>query len=488
MNKIIYLLSFLLISCASNLKKTNKELVEDTNLKMSDVGYIFDMKDNSFNEYYGKIQFINALISNQEIIYLRPGETTRPLGSYLSSVLNKYKLNLVKDGKNDKKIWKNHYDKGNVVDLKSVYNDIFQLLKGEENFSESFSAFNSFNSYLYEAIDKYSRLYPIRKVHTEVNNENDVTMNYSFGFNWEYKNKKKGIIEITKSINENGKVILKKGTLVKGVYVDKKLIPFTKSNIIKIRNHFESGVEIVILSVILNDNVDKKVLVHKKLIEKKLHYVELRKNGTLYIKINEFSHLDQAKDLRLKIVKNLFASKNILIDLSDNPGGSIETAGLITEFFSREGDILYSYKRLFSDVRHPENVETVLSTYAHNPLDIKVPIYVLINKDSASASEMLALSLKENNRAIILGEKSFGKGIGQSSVSQFENFNYLKKNDDMVLYITNLLVAGPSGKSIHKVGVIPSVSENDKCWQITNKDLLSRAFNYIKCKKQLEKI
>ena len=95
------------------------------------------------------------------------------------------------------------------------------------------------------------------------------------------------------------------------------------------------------------------------------------------------------------------------------------------------------------------------------PLDKELPLAVLINQSSASASEIFAGALKDHKRAIILGENSYGKGSVQSIIP-------LKNGGGMRLTISKYYL--PSGKSISEVGITPDiiVEEDDKDFLINS--------------------
>lgn len=95
----------------------------------------------------------------------------------------------------------------------------------------------------------------------------------------------------------------------------------------------------------------------------------------------------------------------LVLDLRFNPGGLLEEANAIADFFLREGIIVSTKGRV-----HEERVARAVGPGTLP----EFPIAVLVNGDSASASEILAGALKENNRAIVVGERSFGKGSVQS--------------------------------------------------------------------------
>lgn len=162
-----------------------------------------------------------------------------------------------------------------------------------------------------------------------------------------------------------------------------------------------------------------------------------------YIRIKTFNKettvsLHRAlKDLQEKLGEQL---KGYILDLRDNPGGLLDQAVSVSDTFLTKGEIVSIRGR---------QTENVTRFEARSPdLSHGLPLAVLINGGSASASEIVAGALQDHHRAIIMGAKSFGKGSVQSVVP-LRNGGALK--------ITTALYYTPSGKLIQKQGIIPDV-------------------------------
>ena len=139
--------------------------------------------------------------------------------------------------------------------------------------------------------------------------------------------------------------------------------------------------------------------------------------------------------------------KGYILDLRNNPGGLLSQAIRITDFFLDNGEIVSTKGRKSSENRRWFAKEGDLT-------DGK-PIIVLINYGSASASEIVAGALKDHKRAIILGDRSYGKGSVQSIIP-------LRNDGAIRLTIAKYYL--PSGTSISEVGVTPDIQvdeEND---------------------------
>ena len=159
-----------------------------------------------------------------------------------------------------------------------------------------------------------------------------------------------------------------------------------------------------------------------------------------YIRLKSFN--ENSDRQFIKKIKNFEKQKLIgyIIDLRNNPGGLLNQAVTITDFFLEEGEIVSTKGRRISETR---------KFFAKTGDGIKgKPVIVLINNGSASASEIFAGALKDHKRAIILGENSYGKGSVQSIIP-------LKNGGGIRLTISKYYL--PSGESISEVGVSPDI-------------------------------
>ncbi len=156
----------------------------------------------------------------------------------------------------------------------------------------------------------------------------------------------------------------------------------------------------------------------------------------LYIKLDRFS--DETPFQVRNIVSNFLkskAQKSIIIDVRDNPGGILESAVSICEMFLPLGATIVS-------MEGRNKYQNKVYKNITNPLDTTTPIVVLVNSSSASASEVLAGAFQDNDRAIIIGQPTFGKGLIQS-VAILPYASYLK--------ITTAKYFTPSGRSLHRL-------------------------------------
>ena len=160
-----------------------------------------------------------------------------------------------------------------------------------------------------------------------------------------------------------------------------------------------------------------------------------------YIKIRDFSEhtgeqFDEALDQLLK--KGI---DSLIIDLRNNPGGLLDSAVEVAEPFFKKGELI-----VYTQGRKAADRENFLSETEGDPL--RMPMAVLINGDTASAAEIVAGALKDTGRAVIVGERSFGKGSVQS---------IFKLKNGEGLRLTTAHYFTPSGVKIHGAGIAPQV-------------------------------
>jgi len=131
----------------------------------------------------------------------------------------------------------------------------------------------------------------------------------------------------------------------------------------------------------------------------------------------------------------------LILDLRNNPGGLLDAAVEVAEPFFRKGELI-----VYTQGRDPKDRESFLSESRRAP--VNVPVVVLINAGTASAAEIVAGALRDTHKAVLVGERSFGKGSVQS-IFQLKNGEGLR--------LTTARYYTPSGVTIHEKGVDPQV-------------------------------
>jgi len=141
------------------------------------------------------------------------------------------------------------------------------------------------------------------------------------------------------------------------------------------------------------------------------------------------------KDAEAELIKE--GAKSLIVDIRDNPGGLINTAVDIADMLLDQGDVITQF------AQRGEIYETVRATKGATE---KLPVVLLVNENSASASELLAGALKDNKAATLVGTTTYGKGVSQV-------FGYT--NDGMAFKISINYFLTPNGDEIQGVGVKP---------------------------------
>jgi carboxyl-terminal processing protease len=174
---------------------------------------------------------------------------------------------------------------------------------------------------------------------------------------------------------------------------------------------------------------------------------EILEPGFGYARISSFQ-THTAEDLRKAIEKlkkdNKASLNGLILDLRNNPGGILNAAVGVSDLFLDSGMIVYTEGRI---------ADSKLK-FTAKPSDIlrDAPIIVLVNGGSASASEIVAGALQDHERAIIMGERTFGKGSVQT---------ILPMNNEAALKLTTARYFTPSGRSIQASGIEPDIIINN---------------------------
>lgn len=165
-------------------------------------------------------------------------------------------------------------------------------------------------------------------------------------------------------------------------------------------------------------------------------YIE---NGIAVIKLPVFQN-----NTRQDIINHLSGIENqiqgVVLDLRNNPGGVLDAAVEVASLFMR--------KQVVTQVKNRNGIERVLETQG-SPVLESVPVVILQNRYSASAAEVLASALQTHERALIVGETSYGKGSVQSVVPIGNNQG---------IKLTTAYYLTPKGEMIDKIGVKPDVT------------------------------
>lgn len=164
---------------------------------------------------------------------------------------------------------------------------------------------------------------------------------------------------------------------------------------------------------------------HYQMIDEKIGYIAFNRFNTKGSKAIK-SAFDELKDSGMD---------KLILDLRGNPGGLLNEAVDITNFFIPKGEVVVTTKGKLAKLSETYRTK-------NEPIDTEIPMVVLIDRNSASASEIVAGSLQDLDRAVIMGDRSFGKGLVQ---------RYLDLSYGTKLKITISKYYTPSGRNIQEL-------------------------------------
>ena len=203
----------------------------------------------------------------------------------------------------------------------------------------------------------------------------------------------------------------------------------------------KSGTAITLTIRRLNINEPITVKIVREVIKTKSVISEVKENIG-YLRLRSFNEKsgDELIDKIKEIKRSNTNITGYILDLRNNPGGLLSQAIKISDAFLDSGEIVSTKGRDLRDIK-------VYNSKKGDEINGK-PLIVLINQGSASASEIVAGALKDHKRAIVVGEKSFGKGSVQS-IMPLSNGGGLR--------LTTAKYYLPSGETIEEIGVLPDI-------------------------------
>lgn len=157
------------------------------------------------------------------------------------------------------------------------------------------------------------------------------------------------------------------------------------------------------------DDTLRMDLTRKKIVISNVPYYGMVNDDTGYIKLTDFT-TNASSDVRQALIAlKAQGAEKLILDVRDNPGGILKEAVSIVNLFIPKG------REVVRTIGKLESVNAVYKT-ERSPLDKDIPLVVLINERSASAAEIVAGALQDYDRAVLIGKRTFGKGLVQTTI------------------------------------------------------------------------
>ena len=273
-----------------------------------------------------------------------------------------------------------------------------------------------------------------------------------------------GLVKVISPIEDSPafKGGVKSGDLI--MQLDEKLVKgMSLNDAVKImRGKPNTSIKLTILRK--GENKPIYITLIRAIIKTQIVKYKLPEPGYAYLRVTQFqehSAEDLAKAIKALREQNKGPLKGLVLDLRNNPGGLITAAvGISAAFVPKDALVVYTEGRT-EDAKmrltaNPENYARGGQSgdfLADLPADIKtVPMVVLINGGSASASEIVSGALQDHKRAVIMGTQSFGKGSVQT---------ILPMNNGTAIKLTTARYFTPNGRSIQAKGIVPDIVVED---------------------------
>jgi carboxyl-terminal processing protease len=205
------------------------------------------------------------------------------------------------------------------------------------------------------------------------------------------------------------------------------------------------GTDIVLTIVREGQEAPLKLTITRDVIKVKSVKQRMLEAGFGYVRISQFQattadNLIEAIGALKKELKKDEKLRGLVLDLRNNPGGVLNGAVAVSDAFLDKGLIVYTEGRIAdSRLRFNATPDDVITG---------APLVILVNQGSASASEIVAGALQDHKRAIIVGERTFGKGSVQTIVPL---------SNDTAVKLTTARYYTPNGRSIQAEGIVPDI-------------------------------
>lgn len=278
-------------------------------------------------------------------------------------------------------------------------------------------------------LDPYTRFYDEQGVEeVKINSLGEYS---GIGAQSKFYNNKLLLVEIYEGFSAD-KAGLKIGDQI--VKIDDILVDDYENNEVSalLKGAIDSTVDLIIKrqDEILNFSIKRE-----KIIVNPVPHYQMINEEIGYIAFTKFNNKASESVKNAIVDLKSLGLKKLILDLRGNPGGLLNEAVSITNFFVAKDELVVSTKAKLK--KWSETYKT-----KNEPLDLEIPLVILIDKSSASAAEIVAGSLQDLDRAVIIGQRSFGKGL----VQRYRNLSYGTK-----FKLTISKYYTPSGRNIQEL-------------------------------------
>lgn len=305
-----------------------------------------------------------------------------------------------------------------------------------------------FNAYFSVVLDPHSYLIPFEAFDSLVASSDSSTI--GVGVNLRRGNDSFRITRVVSGSSANRKGLSKGDHIIKldGV-LTQDLQDYEVSQLLKGDEGTSVKVQIRRGSQVFEVDL-QRTFVNVKSVESRL--IEKRSHKIGVLTLSKFSQ-GSCVLLRKEIVRLVEdGAQGMILDLRDNPGGDIAESGCIANLFLKKGSPVYEIHYFGGNEQNEIFMADRVALY-------EGPLAILINRSSASASEVLAGSLQDHGRAVLIGERTFGKGSVQRG-------HAWSQNERIALFSTEALFYLPSGRTPQIVGLRPDIEVVD----VSNQD------------------